>query len=357
MAEKEEKKKRIGIKEVAKLAGVSITTVSRVLNNTRVNEISLKTQQKVWETAQSLCYVPNLAGKYLRSGLHFPYVGILFSRGMARLSHEPFFWSIVDEINKVLSDNGLQRIHLDSRCLLRSENDENIVLHNLARGVITLDYIDDELLEILRRFNGPIISVFPTRELDDEFITIDTDDGKGIVKAVRYLYDLGHRKFVFVSGLSGEFEHPSFKRRRIACEKAIENLVIKEYKEVYVPNWSRITRDGLVHETEQKIVINNIGDSTAICTATDYIAAWLLRAFNNFGIDVPLNKSIVGFDDISLAKLLNPPLTTVHIPTQKIGRYAAEYCLQLINDKHAIKDKKILIDVKLIIRNSCKCII
>lgn len=342
--------RKINIKDVALKAEVSTATVSRVLNNhPKINEITMKTRQKVWEAAQSLGYIPNFAGKQLRLGYDFSSVGILFSKGMEKLSNEPFFWSVVEGIHSEVGDS-YQCIHLDKRYLTKFGGGQ--ILNELVKSIITVDYIDDDLMMILKEYRRPIVCVFPGRDVSP-FVSIEADDREGIFNVIRYLSTIGHERLVFVSGCLGNFERPVFKNRYQYCLEAAKQFNIVEIQKLYVQNWHATTRDGRLHKKEEKFLIKNLGNISAIIAANDYIALWLIKVLTSNGVSIPEDISIVGYDNVYLASLSNPTLSTVEIPAVYAGQLAAKVCQKLLKHEDSIPYKQ-LIKTKLIIRESSK---
>jgi len=347
---------KVRIKDVAIKAGVSPSTVSRVLNaHPRAEEISLKTRQKIWEAAKELGYTPNIMGKYLRLGLKFPCVGLEFSKGFDRLVNESFFWVIASNISALLGAEGIQVVHLDASHIHSLNVGNGAALRYLLQVVVVLDKIEEEI-ELLRELGVPLICIFPYREIPKDTICIDTNDEKGIVDGLEYLWKLGHRNIVFVSGKSRGKEYPAFERRRLAFRKIAENMGFSSAEEVFVEEWSAITRDGKPHPVEENKVAKALSEATAIFAANDYIAYWVIRFLNTKGIFVPVDKSVMGFDDLYFSRLFNPPLTTVAIPLREISELVANTCLGIMKNEEGISviDNPVQIfEVKFVERSSC----
>lgn len=346
-------KGKVSIKDIARITDVSPSTVSRVLSgHPRASEISLETRNRIWKAAGELGYVPNMIGRYLRLGLKFPCVGIEFSRGVGTLVEEPFFWIIANEVSALMSKAGFQTIYLDAKDVELFCPEAQGVLRHLLRIIITLGRLGEEL-SILRDLGIPLICIFPSCEIPEALALIDTYDENGIYEGLKYLERLGHKNVLFVSGKTKGLEHPAFKRRReVFIEKAKGIGSFLAWKEIFVEEWHEVVRDNKFQQYGE--IVKCIKEFTAIFAANDYIAYWLVRLLNAYGIRIPQEKSIIGFDDLYFSQLFNPPLTTVTVPVQKIAKSVSELCLRMLeNDYRNESNHRLVFDVELTERGSC----
>jgi LacI family transcriptional regulator len=328
------------IRDVAKLAGVSPSTVSRVLNDSpRAIEISVATRERIWSAARQLRYTPNMMARNLRMRESKQSVGFLYRHGRGRLFAEPFFLSVFEGISVEIGSSDYDLVFVNYEQLImpsqeqRDDHQETnpvdltevsaqrLIEYSIA-GLIVLGYIQDWVLAAIRKSGIPTVFIFPNRPVPG-FDRIDIDNGDAILKVIEYLHSLGHREIGFLSGSQKGFEHPAFLERKKAFLKA-NSISCNDTNRIFtIPDWALVTRG------EQNWTATLIADLkefasclTAIIAANDFIALWAMKVLQEESILVPEVLSIVGFDDIDIAHLVIPGLTTVQIRKEEIGREA-----------------------------------
>lgn len=332
------------IKDVAKEANVSIATVSLVINNH--GRISQDTRKKVLKTIKNLNYHPSRSARGLVSrktgNIGFILTEEHFLRG------EPFYSKIF------LGVEFEARIH-DYYILLATVSSSFSKGDSLPRfiternfdGIIIAGKISRDLINSILKYDMPLVFVDYSL-MNGDYPTILTDNIKGGVLATNYLIENGHKNIAFIGG---EISHPSIMERLQGYKLALESAKLKSNDQVVITNDDYLSRQNGCSAAE--ILLNRRKDVTAIFAANDTTAIGVMQCLNNKGIKVPDDISVIGFDDLQADLLLDPPLTTISVPKLDMGTEAIQLLLGIIN-KENIKARKILVPVKLIIRESTK---
>jgi len=299
--------------DVAKLAGVSHQTVSRVLNGSP--QVRAETRERVLQAMQELDYHPNSAARALVTGR---------SRTLGVVSFDTTLFgpaSTLYAIERAAHDAGYFITIVSLEALDRSS-----VLSAVERlrmqgvdGVLVIAPLEGsrEALVALPR-DAPLVVVEAGPA--DTLPVVAVDQIAGATFATQHLLDLGHPTVVHIAG------RPDFLEaaQRIDGWRATLEAAGAEVRPVLVGDWS--ARSG--YELGQRLA--GVRDATAIFAANDHMALGVLRAMHEAGRDVPGEVSIVGFDDIPEAQFFTPPLTTVHQDFNEVGRQSLLLLLEEI---------------------------
>ena len=311
--------KRISIKDVAKEAGVSASTVSYVLNRTPTETISPETTQRVMDAVKKLGYVPNLNARSLssrRSNL----IGVLIPQtepGKELMFSNPFYGELLSSIEYTARQHGYH--------LLLSGTKEDQDYLSIARnrgvdGVIIVGTYPGENLMQLKTLDVPIVLV-DSYVKDDAFHTIGIEDREGARTATRYLISKGHRRIAFVSGSIREngVNMKRFQGYRDAMQEA--GLTVDETAvysgTVDYEYGMEAARDFLARGSQQ----------TAAFVTADVITMGLIKGLQQNHVRIPEDVSIVSFDDVYLSQMANPALTTIHQDIGEKGKQAVQLVL------------------------------
>ncbi len=330
------------IHDIARISGVSATTVSRVLNNNY--PVKKETREKVEKVIKELGYKPNQIARslILRTTSN---IGVVVP-GITNL----FFPTIVEEINKTIVHEGfiISLFTTDGN----PENEVNVIDNIISRnmdGIILLDpsveNLENGYLEGISKHTPTIIINGMTDKYNLNFISYNEE--VGTKEAFNYLLQLGHENILFARG---------DKSLSYDLKERVYRDFIKE-KEL---NYSKVISVGkgntlnVIEETENIISkwLINEHDATAIFACNDFMAIGILNACNNAKIRVPEEISIIGFDNTIISKISNPKITTVDLNMKYIGQKAAKEILYMVRNK-ILKVDKVLFDTKLIYRESC----
>ncbi|QYJ78066.1 LacI family DNA-binding transcriptional regulator [Shewanella acanthi] len=320
---------KVTINDVAKYAGVSIKTVSRVTNN----EPSVKqaTVDKVNEAIKALNYQPNLAARNL-AGTKSYAIGFIYDN--------PNAYYIIDMQNGILSackDKGYELvIH---PCNAKSENicDElcNLVKHSRLAGLVLTPPLseDPKVLKALSEIDANYVRIIAGEETKvGDGLTILVNDKSGAVEITQHLIDLGHKEIGF---LSGDLHHESTKERLQGFKHALTKNKLKLNKDYIIEG--KYSFESGVAGANQLITLEN--RPTAIVACNDEIAAGALFAARLAGLDIPNDLSIVGFEDSPFSRQTWPKLTTVHQPNTEIAKVATELLIANRREQHTTLSK------------------
>lgn len=326
----------ITIYDIAKKADVSISTVSRVFNNSP--SVSKKTRKKVQKIIDEMNYVPNAIARSLVSQSSKT-VGLIVSDVT-----NPFFTDTIDGIENVLSKEGFTVFLCDTRYSPhRESNYISQMIEKRVDGIIIFSaYASDIDLITKTRNELPLVSVQSTfKEVD----CVNTTDEEGSFEAVDYLIKLGHKNIAF---LVYEYDNSTIANRMKGYLRAHKKNDIPINKDYIIR--SKFGQNAGYYMAEE--LLNKFPEVTAIFAYNDTIAIGAYMAINQRGIKIPDEISIIGYDDIEMASIISPKLTTVSQPFYEMGKNAAELLLKRIKEDTKAVPQTILLPTRLIIRES-----
>jgi LacI family transcriptional regulator len=334
----------VTLKDIAEKCGVSVTTVSRILNR-RDTGIPIKeeTRQKVLSVATKLGYKPNLLARGLR-GSSSLLIGVI-----ARDISDPFHIQVLRGIHHAATRRGYRLFlgHVDYRPDVAVAY-SSMFEQSHADGIIMMGDIegDENLLDIMRQQHPHIIGV-TDRITRRSFPGTYADNAQGTQLALEHLWNLGHRNIICVSDPrmdDGRFRAELY--RQFMREHGIEKK-IRTYMTSQDPQAS--------YQVGQEIFSSFHGPDrpTAIFAASDTIAICIMQAAFQAGINIPAQVSIVGYDNIDITPLTIPPLTTINQSGDEMGETAANMLLDMV-EQHADSDEigDIVISPTLVVRQS-----
>jgi len=328
------------IREVSRLAQVSPATVSRVLNGTTV--VAHTTKERVLEAIATLEYKPNAFARGLatnRSGG----IGITVNRVAS-----PYFGAFIEGVEQIVRAAGL---HLMVSSGFADAKDElesiEFLLERRCDGVVVQaeELSDDELIELVQ---GPTpVVVFGRRVTEIEDSCVVTNNELGGALATEYLLDHGHRH---IGHVTGPLSYPDARDRLHGYRRALEAAGIT-YDDRYTVESSFLEEGGA-----QAVVrlLARAPEVTAIFFANDQMAAGGMRALREAGRDIPHDVSVVGYDDVFLARYLTPTLTTIRQPLVDMGRAAAYLLLERLG--HVGREVVRRFDPELVERQSVRAL-
>jgi LacI family repressor for deo operon, udp, cdd, tsx, nupC, and nupG len=325
------------IKDVARVAGVSTATVSRTLS--KPETVAENTRRIVLEAAEKTGYRINVAARNLRRQKTGAIVVLV-----PHLSN-PFFSEILSGIAAELAKTGLSVLVFDTKqAAIKPELVFDYVHKSRADGIISLD---GSLPQSLLAGAGgtPIVFACEWSALDT-FPSVRADNELGARLAVRHLYGLGHRKFGHICGPRGNVLTTARKRAMKSEMKALGLDIHEEWffkGDFTLEAGAAAALDWLALKERP----------TAIFSASDSMAFGFISQLHRNGVDVPGEISVVGFDDINIAKQYIPPLTTIRQPRQEIGASAAKLLVQIMDHERQVSGFPTQkLPVELIVRGS-----
>jgi LacI family transcriptional regulator len=339
-------KKPVTIKEIAKEANVSIATVSMILNN-KDNNISEATRKRVLEIVKNRNYIPNtmarsLVTKQTRTiGLIMPDIVNPFFPEIARGAEDRASLSRYSIIYCNTDDN-----------LTREDAYIDILSEKMVDGIIFTHSADREgAAEGFKRCRVPVVLIDRDYDIPNVIGKVLVDNTKASFTGVNYLIDQGYRKIAYIAGPM----HTRTARDRLeGYKKALEQRGIP-YRDEYVKIGEYKTQWGT---NAAKLFLEEKIDFDAIFCGNDLIAIGAVKALKDAGYKVPEDIGVMGFDDIYMAEIVEPALTTIKQPNYEMGYRAAEL---LVNEIEAAglseksgEAKTIILDTELIVRQSTR---
>jgi LacI family transcriptional regulator len=314
----------VTMQDVADEAGVSLKTVSRVVN--REDSVAESTRQTVLDTIAALGFVPDISARRLSKrrsmtiGMVFSYAGESISSQYSGLALEKAM-DVCEKHDYAVMPYKLQSVK--NRRLgefFKGSHVDGFVIDTPASA-------DGNILQQLKTYKIPYVVIQPDNPLllDSQASMVMLDDRGGTKEMTQYLLGLGHRHIGFVSGAMGQ----RIVQERIAGYQEALN-------EAGIPPRSELLHEGTGLNPFQEgskgatQLVSNNSELTAIVSDSDYTATGVIQTLLRAGFRIPDDISVAGFDDIPIAALTYPPLTTMHQPVGQIVEKAVEFLLQKI---------------------------
>lgn len=329
---------RTTIRDIASGAGVSVATVSRVLN--AHPDVAASTREKVLEYVRANGYTANRTARKLAGGatgligLTVPFV------------HPQYFAQIVEGAAEALFDRDARFV----MCPTLHEHDREVsilerVMHGTTDGAMLIlpSETDDELRHLLKE-DFPFVVVDPARPLSEEIPTVSAANWAGGRSAVEHLVSLGHRRIGVIGGPSGwlaTVDRLAGYRSALGAAGVPVDGGLVRFSDFTIEGGYRAALD----------LLRTTSPPTAIFAFNDDMAVGAVRAATERHLQVPDDVSIVGFDDVELASHVTPKLTTVRQSLHEMGRLAAGLLSRLI-DGQPVDAPRIELATRLIVRDS-----
>lgn len=335
---------KITMDEVAKRAGVSKTTVSRIINGNYAH-VNQATKQRVMKVVEELNYRPNALAKSLKQ-MKTNVIGIVLSN-----LQNPFWAHVLEGVEDTCRDHGynLMICNSNDKSELEVEHIEGLRLKQVDGIIVNPTMKNKEMFYSLVDKDFPIIAI--NRKIEDVPIdTVVVDNVKGAYLAVDHLIKKGMRSIAIMvyppEGISPRIE------RITGYKLALENNGIKVNE-----NLIRIMEEkkGLAKEEVKKLLSQN-DHPDAIFSTNNMMSLEILEGIKELGMSVPEDVKMVGYDETVWSQHLNPPLTTVSQPSYQLGEIAAKRLIDSLNNKQREESQVISItslEPHLIIRKSC----
>ncbi len=328
------------IEQIAKMSGVSRSTVSRVLNaDPNVKET---TRSRVMEVIERVNYRPNVVARRLASG-RTHVLGLVIPTAVSSLFTDPYFPGLIQGVSMACN----AREYSVMLWLAEPEQERRtigqIANNGLLDGVIIASsFLDDPLQQTLIQIGMPFILI--GRHVADPNVSyVDVDNLNSAREAVAYLIRLGRRRVATIAGPGNMIAGAD---RRAGYEAALRDRGL-------VPDLNLIAEGDFTevggYMAAQRLLPHQ---PDAIFAASDSMAVGALRALREAGRRVPDDVALVGFDDMPFTARTDPPLTTVRQPIQRTGQLAAETLMDMI-DERSSRPRRIILPTELVIRASC----
>ncbi|MEH7012698.1 LacI family DNA-binding transcriptional regulator [Neobacillus niacini] len=340
------------LKDIAEYVGVSISTVSRVIQNDQTRNVNQETKAKIWEAVKELGYIPNqharnlVTNNQVKRSIRTMKIGWVANPKQAESN--PYFASVYSGISDTLSKNdytliSISKDELENEALLLKTIHESGI-----EGLILIDKIHDSLIEYIRQFVHVVgLDFYYT---DKNMTVVDFDREASIKMVVDHLVQQGHQDIGFIGGgIEDAFENLHGERRFKGFQYAMEEAGLAVH-----PEWVMNTQWKMKNSYEKMsslIKEQPFHLPTAMVCASDMMAIAAMRAVIENDLRIPEDIAFFGVDNIEMAKYSSPPLSTVDIPKYEMGRMAAKTIMDMIEEKIKLPIK-IILPFELVIRES-----
>lgn len=337
--------KRVTVRDIAKVAGVSVASVSNVLNG--VDKVSEETRERIIQVMLDLDYHPNLVARSLSKrksdmiGLLLPITDEGPSSTSLLLRDNPFYGELLSGVEAKASEYGYDVLIKGIRS---GESCRDWILKRNLDGAIFLGNYSEVLSEEMQGLGKRLVLVDCYDEGTQIHSTIGIDDENGGYLAAKHLLENGHRKIALVAS-NVNLDGP-IRRRYLGYKKAMEEFGITQTDDLILLD--ELSFDG-GYRIGKKLLKRN--DITAVFAVGDVMAFGILKAMYEVGKQIPEDLSIVGFDNTKGCEYSKPALTSVDQPVYDRGRMAVEALAAAIQEENPTLTRKTL-PVSLKIRNS-----
>lgn len=332
------------IYEIAKIAGVSPTTVSKVINN--YPDVSDKTRAKIKKILEEENFLPNSQAQFLSTKKTWT-LGIVYFEDLGVGLNHPFFSGVIEAFKRQSDKYGYSLLFGSKNDRLKNDTFLEYFKYRCVDGIaiICTDPNDKETLELIESdFPIVVIDMF-----NKNTSTVTSDNVQGCSLALNYLYKLGHRKIAHIQGVAQADNWPSSIRKKTYIE--VMKKLNLDIPEGYIVDGVNFDVSGGYDAMKELLSLKD--RPTAVFASGDKLAIGAIDAIKDAGLRVPEDISVIGFDNIEIAKYVTPKLITIRQNCQEIGKAAVDILIEQINKKEKLKINKV-IPVELIERESCR---
>jgi LacI family transcriptional regulator len=327
------------LEDIARLSGVSRSTVSRVIN--KDPNVKEQTRDRVMNVVQSINFQPNQAARGLAAG-RTGVIGLVIPTGVSVLFSDPYFPLVIQGVAAATNASDYSVMLWLAEPEYERKTIQQILYSGLIDGVIVSSMmIDDPLLDRLSDGNQPFITI--GRHPNNEKINyIDVDNRSGAYQAVMYLLLTGRRRVATITGPSNA----------VSGIDRYQGYLDALHDRGIAPN-NDLVAEGLFSDASGYLAMKRLLPfrPDAVFVASDAMAFAAMRAIQEAGLSIPDDIAVVGFDDIPSAATSNPPLTTIRQPIVRTGNLAAELLIDMIEYPET-QTRHVVLSTELVIRTS-----
>jgi len=329
------------LEEIAALAGVSRSTVSRVINDHP--SVRAEVRDRVWQIIHQVGYQPHAAARSLVTN-RTQVIGLIIPQAVTTIFTDPFFPLLIRGIADACNTH---RYHL-MLSLFSSRTEQESLYRRVLKGgyldgvIVASTMLDDPLIPRLLQDQASFVSVgrYPP---DERVSYVDADNVGGARMAVEHLLRLGHRRIAIVTGplgmMAGQDRLEGYRQALESRGLPVEEALMAEGDFTESGGWMAMQR-----LLSQK--------PTAVFVASDTMAIGAIKALREAGLRIPDDVAVVGFDDLPAASIVEPALTTVRQPIERLGATAVDVLLGLV-EQRTEGPQKVVLPTELVIRASC----
>lgn len=338
MAKRHKVDTRPTIAQIAAAAGVSIPTVSKVLNGRL--DVSPVTREHIEQIIAEYGFVRNRAARALREGK----TGLI-DLVVPRLDDD-YFLPILQGTEQVLKEAGVRLVLTSTHYETEEEFRWIDTVTDRSSDGILLVLPSDEAIQRLSRHTIPYVVIYNQGGLPASIPSVTITGWEGGFAATNYLIGLGHRRIAYI----GKNVHAMDAIERFAGYRTALEIASLPLDPDLQQEGKFSADDGY---TATKALMALPEPPTAIFAGNDHHAIGVYRALYELGIAIPQQVSVIGFDNLAYTELMNPALTTIHVPRLELGRTAATMLLRLINDE-PLEMTRVVLPTHFVERQSCR---
>lgn len=322
------------IKVVAKAAGVSVATVSRIINNSSL--ISGETRERVLKVMKELNYVPNSMAQGLSNQQAFT-VTLLVNIEDTKSFSNPFFYEMMHGIETVVYKRGLCLIIANSQ----TSSNKDDMLKSLINGkrtqgvILPSSLMNPQLVNVLKKMKFPFVTIGEPAGIKEPIDWIDINNSQGARQAVEHLLAQGYKRIAFISGSQNEV----FNRNRLSGYKSALAQNGLEFNQDFIQEGNSSKNDGF--ESMQRLLQLPRRPDAVICS-DNVLSMGAMKAIKDVNLLIPKDIGVLSFDNFPIAELLEPPLTTVDIDVFELGVQAANILFKLIDNPSARQQQSLI---------------
>lgn len=334
--------------DIAKIAGVSRSTVSRSLNDSPL--IAEETKERIKKIAEEQGFEINANARSLSTS-RIGTVGVIYPENFSDFNVNLYFSSLHNQLRDSLEKEELDVIvaFADNRYTGKSNIKKLIMGKKIDGLIIVQSHLNEEIMNFLKSSGVPYVFLHHHIEDEADLNKIDvvyTDHFKGGYLATEHLLNLGHKEVLCISAHG---EGDEYKLRTDGYMAALKDKKLSVDKEhILYGDISLQSGYEVIMANKEKLL-----SATAIFVQNDMMALGVLEACRDLQINVPHELALVGYDDIELCTCFRPYLTTIHQPREEIARLVCQRLVELLHSKKQRKKRKIIVQPKLIVRDSC----
>ncbi len=329
--------KKVTMRDIARESGVSVATVSRYIN--KVSYTSAETEKRIQEVMDRFDYTPNAMARGLAKQK---------SNTIAFITPDitnPFFPELVKSIENISKTKGysLLLMNTEENDLKNQDFWNNFKSRYIDGFILAESELSEEVQRYLNGINIPFVRIDRAVH-SDKINSVGVNNYEGAQLAVNHLVDIGCKKIAHISGPKSLY--PTIGRlngyksvmEKVGCEPIIYQ--------------GDFRLDGGARQTER--LLQEHPDVDGIFYANDLMAIGSLKVFKDYGVHVPDNIALIGFDGIQLTEIVSPSISTVKQPINQIGEIATNHLIQAIEKSSDENRRNLLLDVELIVRESSR---
>lgn len=332
------------LKDIAREAGVSISTVSRIINGNSTKAASKELQDKIWKIARAGGYAPNTSAQTLKQKVPVkkttsPSIAYLYARSQDA-QNDAFFSALTRSIEQEARREGYVVKYSFSALDIHTPSVCEQIEKNEVDGVAILGRCDAATMKFMKEHFRKVIYT-GLNPLDASWDQVICDGNAIAADAVRHLISLGHEKIGYIGETCNEIRYQAYCNTLADHHIAFDKNVIAN-----VPGSSEGGYQGA------RQVLKRSSKVTAFFCMNDITAIGAIRAIKECGYHIPNDIAVISMDDIDIAQYISPMLTTMHIPIEEMGRMTAKLLIDRINNGHTLP-MKLSLPYYLAKRESC----